>query len=100
MVARLAPDAAQEECARHVYVLLVALEGDRRAADAAEAAHPAALGVFEVRELVFAAQKTETARPHPDIGRVRCAMRAPGGARMIMPRPARRHADLEGDGAA
>src|SRR5262249_21014058 len=77
VVARLAPDAAGEERARHVDVLLVALEGHRRSAGGAEAADAAAVRVLVAGEVVFALHEAKLARPRPHIGGVGSAVSAP-----------------------
>src|SRR6266581_1147430 len=63
---------------------------------------PRGLGalVLVARDGGFAARDTKALAPASDIGGIGRTMRAPATGRMIMPGPARRHIDFEGDLAA
>src|SRR5690349_18515315 len=74
--------------------------GDRRAAMRTEAAHSFGRLVLVAGEAGLSLGDPKTLAPAPDIGCIRRAMRAAARRRMIMPGPARRHVDLEGDLAA
>src|SRR6266700_5124621 len=63
---------------------------------------PRGLGglVLVARDGGLAARDTKALAPASDIGGIGRSMRAPATGRMIMPGPARRHIDFEGDLAA
>src|SRR5216683_6065604 len=102
VIERLAAGAAREQRARDVDHVRRAgtLVDERRAALRAEAAHGLCGLVFVARDQGLALGDTKTLAPASDIGRVGRTMRASACRGMIMPRPARRHVDLEGDLAA
>src|SRR5579859_6262770 len=77
-----------------------ALVNQRRAAALAERAPGLGRRIVEASDLVLARGDTKTLAPASDIGRIRRAMRAAAGGRMVVPGPARRHVDLKGDIAA
>src|SRR5690349_24438826 len=74
--------------------------GDRRAAMRTEAAHSFGRLVLVPGEAGLCLGDPKPLAPASDIGRVGRTMRAAARRRMIVPRPARRHVDLEGDPAA
>src|SRR4029450_4569908 len=73
---------------------------DRRAAAGAEASNGLGRPVLIAGEAGLALGDPETLAPASDIGCIGRAMRATARRRMIVPGPARRHVDLEGDLAA
>src|SRR3954463_1026628 len=74
--------------------------GNRRAAARAETSCGFGRRVLIAREAGLALGDTKTLAPASDIGGIGRAMRAAARRRMIVPGPARRHVDLEGDLAA
>src|SRR5437868_2159716 len=102
VIERLPPGAAGEQRARDVDHMrrARAFIGDRRAAMRAETAHGLGGLVLIAREAGLALDDTKTFAPASDIGCIGRAMRAAARRRMIVPGPARRHVDLEGDLAA
>src|SRR5579859_1917509 len=74
-----------------------ALVNQRRAAALAERAPGLGRRIVEASDHVIARDDAKTLAPASDIGRIRRAMRAAAGGRMIVPGPARRHVDLESD---
>src|SRR4051812_38591721 len=102
MIKRLAAGARREQRARDVdHVRRAgALVGQRRAAGATEATHRLRARVLVTTDQVFAGRDAEALAPASDIGRVGRPVGAPSRGGMVVPRPARRHIDLEGDAAA
>src|SRR6185312_8799860 len=74
--------------------------GDRRAAMRTEAAHGFGRLVLVAGEAGLSLGDPKALAPASDIGRIGRTMRAAARGRMIVPGPARRHVDLEGDLAA
>src|ERR1700722_5430423 len=102
VIERLPAGAARKQRARDVHHMrrARALVSDWRAAADTEAAHGFRGLVLVARDGGLAPGDAEALAPAADIGRIRRAMRAAAGGRMIVPGPARRRIDLELDGAA
>src|SRR5581483_5941128 len=102
VIERLPSGATSEQRARdvdHVRRAATLIE-QRRAASRTEVARGARRLVLITRDRSLAFDDAETLAPAADIGRIRRAMRAAARRGMIVPGPARRHVDLEGDLAA
>src|SRR5882672_12514082 len=102
VIERLPAGAAREQRARNIdHVRRAgALIGNGRAAARAEASYGLGCLVLVTREAGLAFGDAEALAPASDIGCIRRTMRAAAGRRMIVPGPACRHVDLEGDLAA
>src|SRR5262249_55235276 len=99
---RLAAGALVEQRAGDIDHVRAArtLIGDRRTAMGAEAARGLGDLVRVAGERGFARGDAEALLPAPDIGRIGRTMGAARGGGVIVPGPARRNVDLEGDLAA
>src|SRR5215472_5048433 len=102
VIERLASGAAREQRARDVDHMrrARAFVKQRRAACGAEAARSLRRKILVAPDQGLALDDAKALAPAADIGGVGRAMRAPARCRMIVPGPARRHVDLEGDLAA
>src|SRR5690348_1213524 len=99
MVERLAPGAPRKQRARdidHAWRARTLID-QRRAALRAETAHGVARLVLIARDRRLTLGDAKALAPTADIGRIGRAMRAAADGGMIMPSPACRHVDLEGD---